>query len=146
MTYWVVDTCVIESSNNSYCTEYIDCVSLLMRIKDSDGICLDAYGEIENEYEPYLRTPLTQKWWQIMRFTQGKVYTCSHHLYNRHVKKLDEMKFHDDDLKFVGTAFNSPDRKIITHDSDYRPEIVDYLSKNCNIDVIHPCRCYNARP
>lgn len=145
MIYWVLDSCIIASSNDDGCDEYWDCVSLLIKVGNEDGICLDAEGGIEAEYQKHLNSRLTQTWWDKMIHSQGKVHTCSSRLFRRHKEALDKMKFHDDDIKFVGTAFNSPDHKLVSHDSNYNVNIINYLTTKCSIEVVHPCNCYNPK-
>jgi hypothetical protein len=142
VTYWVLDTWVLATCDDYDCDACMDCILLLMRIKSEDGICLDHGGLIEKEYTPYFSSRLVSTWWKHMKRTQGKIHHCSSHLPSRHLKRLSRMKFHNDDVKFVGSVFNSPHKKLVACESDYNTRIKQYLKTYCNIDVLHPCQCY----
>ena len=145
MIYWVLDCCVLENCNEENCNHehYFNCISLLIKIKDSDGICMDDKNQILKEYLDHIRpNTFLSKWWKLITTTTGKMYFCSSHLPKRHIAKLSKLQFHNDDLKYVGTTYNSPDRNLVTFESDYNTEIVDYLGAECNINVLHPCNCY----
>lgn len=145
MTYWILDCCVLVNCNEENCNHefYMDCMKLLIYIKERDGICLDATNQIYNEYFVYIKpNTFLSKWWKGITRTQGKTHYCSAHLPNKHKAKLSKMKFHKNDYKYVGTAFNSPDQNLVTFDSHYHAEIVNYLETSCNINVFHPSDCY----
>lgn len=144
MIYWTLDCWVLANCNDCACDEYMNCISLLIKIKERDGICLDDLGEIYKEYTKHLlpRTFIS-KWWKVISRSTGKIHSCSSHLPSRYGNKLNSMRFDSDDIKYVGTAFNSPDRKLVAGESDYSTEVRDYLSNSCNIEVIHPSKCYD---
>ena len=143
MIYWTLDCWVLANCNDCDCNEYFDCVSLLIKIKERDGICLDDLGQIYEEYTKHF-SPNTfiSKWWKVISRSRGKIHSCSSHLPSRYENKLDRMGFDSDDVKYIGTAFNSPDRKLVAGESDYTTEVRDYLLKDCNITVTKPNNCY----
>jgi len=145
MIYWVLDCWVLASCNDEECDNddhYLECISLLSKIKERDGICLDHCGQIYTEYCKHFISRFVTQWWKVMSRTQGKIHYCSNNLSLRHLNNIMKIGFHDDDLKYIGTTYNSPNKKLVACESDYKIEIIDYLKDKCDIEVLEPCSCY----
>lgn len=105
-------------------------------------LALDDKWEIENEYMDNLQN--NRRYQSIMcqlDKTQRKTWNSSH-IPQKHLNKLDELKFHEpEDRVFVGVAFNT-DKQIITEDSDYgvagqedKQEIYSYMKDEMELNV-----------
>ena len=141
MKEWTVDTCVLAKCSETDSNDCIECLLFLGLVLKSGKLCLDHEGEIEIEYRPYIKkNPLLRRWWYMMIGQVGHISHWSNKVPNRHKNRLlNRLGFHDDDLKFVGVAARSVDKIIVSgFDSDYCPEVCQYLKKGLGITVINP--------
>ena len=55
---------------------------------------------------------------------------------NRYEQALIGMKFDRSDLPFVGVAYRSEDKLLVSEDSDYTPQVCNYLQQQLQIKVL----------
>ena len=140
MKQWVVDTWVLAKCNDTDCADCIDCMEFLMYVLRRGKLCLDSEGEIETEYDRHIkpRTPLFW-WWQKMICQAGHFCHWSNKLSVKHENRLvNKLKFHNDDIKFVGVASRSTDKILVSGDSDYNQKVCECLRDNLGITVMNP--------
>lgn len=140
MRQWVVDTWVLEKCNNNSDTNCLVCVAFLSMFITKDKLCLDFEKDIEGEYWDYIK-PRTWlfAWWDKMVKEKGHLYFWSSYLpIKRKQYLINKLKFHDDDIKFVGVAARSKDKLLVTGDSDYNTIVCNYLKSGLSITVLSP--------
>ena len=131
---WVVDTCVIEETNKPFEPHYMDAMTLLTSIAKHYWIAVDVGDEIYNEYNPYMPWGSFARQWWIKITGTGKVSFLASTLPKKVKNHLvNDLKFDNDDIKFVGVAHRTVSRKLISKDSDYHPSIVKCLKDDLNI-------------
>lgn len=95
-----------------------------------DGrICLDEGGAIRKEYQACFeqnRLGFPLKWFDRMQ-RSGRIDVLPPRLEKRLKQRLSELRFHKDDMVYVGVAAASQDKTIITGDSDYNRCVVECL-------------------
>lgn len=131
---WVIDTWVLETASGTG-DKMFDAVLFLGEVLMRHAVALDHEGEIRREYQNHIRpgTPASQ-WWQRLWAQGGKVAFYSGRVPNAHRRQLiNELHFDQSDLKFVGVAYNTPDRLLVAEESDYTAEVKAYLSSSMGI-------------
>lgn len=53
-----------------------------------------------------------------------------------HKRTLLRMKFDRSDLPFVGVAYRSKDKLLVSEDSDYTQQVCDYLQQQLQVKVL----------
>lgn len=140
MKEWVVDTWVLATCHSVDCDDCLDCLKFLTNLESKGKLCLDHEGEIYKEYKPYIRprTPVFW-WWKRMTEQAGHFSFWSNSLTARHEMGLmGNLKFDNDDIKFVGVASRSKDKIIVSGDSGYNANVCGYLQRMLRIEVMHP--------
>lgn len=140
MRQWVVDTWVLEKCNDNSDTNCLVCVAFLSMLLIKDKLCLDFEKDIEKEYWGHIR-PRTwlSKWWEKMVREKGHLYYWSSYLPDKHRENLvNKLKFHDDDIKFIGITARSKDKLLVSGDSDYNTKVCNYLYNELHIIVMGP--------
>lgn len=137
---WVVDTWVLAKCNDTDCGDCVDCIDFLTYLLRRGKLCLDHEEEIELEYGTYIKPrSFLFWWWQRMTGQAGHLCRWSNRLSETHENRLvNNLKFHNDDIKFVGVASRSRDKILVSGDSDYNQKVCTYLKNNLGIKVMHP--------
>ena len=92
------------------------------------------------EYSAYIKPRSFLFWWWHKIIGQtGHLCRWSNKLSAKHENKLiNNLNFHNDDIKFVGVASRSTDKIIVSGDSDYNQKVCNYLRDSLGITVTHP--------
>jgi predicted nucleic acid-binding protein len=91
-------------------------------------IVLDDEDYIKGEYTECIRTSSYEarkalsEWFRRMR--KRSFSAC---LSNRCKRELRLLKFDDDDVPYVGVCSKSCEKKLVSEDSDYTPQVAEYL-------------------
>jgi len=149
--WWVIDTNILylaggdassvikKNSFDKRADDIINAIKLLKTIYKKDYLVIDTECNILEQYNKCLKhthSSFLIDWLKEMKNTPGKLKFVSPNLDPCHRKKLEELKFDEDDYLFVGTANNSNDKLIISEDSDYyEDEVYDYLTHEMDIIV-----------
>ena len=104
-------------------------MQLLMNMSNlSDFLVVDHGDEIKNQYE----RNLSRNGWVsklLAKFvSRGRVHYVSGHLSARIYNRLRSLEFDDDDDVFVAVAGRTLSGLLVAEESDYSPQVVDYLS------------------
>jgi hypothetical protein len=143
---WVIDTCVVAETNKPSSPYFWDAMRLLMNVAENYSLAVDYENEIYKEYEPHMPFNSFARQWWIMMLSRAKVefrssgvpHSVRHHL----VKKL---KFDSDDLKFVGVAYRTSRKRLVSRDSDYNADIVKCLNDLLGVTYLDiPTACSNC--
>jgi len=125
-----------------------DAVFELLRTIRRDGhfIAVDYGGKILGEYRSNLGEYGTQ-WLKRMSNEKGphgyRIQHTDGRVPNRQRRKLvEELHFHRKDLVFVGVASHTGDRFLVAHESDYTPDVCQYLAE-CEL-CVRVCRAEEA--
>lgn len=97
-----------------------DCESFLFSFMDS-GHCLavDYNRKILKEYDDNLRQNEKYRVFYSMLEKRGRIEFVDSSIPGKHLRKLDELNFHEpEDRVFTGVAYNA-DKCIVTEESDY---------------------------
>lgn len=114
--YIVLDTWVLEKASSQAQTdiesaEFFKSIELLSRIYNKcHRIILDYDGEIEKEYEKHAKD-FSKRWLVRMSILQDKIKFRG--------RASMKINMDPDDKKFIEVAVNSPDRIVISGDSDF---------------------------
>jgi hypothetical protein len=143
---WVLDTWVFgvvadglsADATASESERAVTAIAFLHAMKATPhGMLLDAQGLIEAEYRPHMaRCTLLQRWWAAMcrtgrvTFVHGKLSAAQ----RKHL--LDDLRFHDDDEKFVAVAARATDSLLVAEESDYTADVQRYLKSELRITVV----------
>lgn len=139
----VIDTniwvrALIEEEYDEWC----DYALISFMQKRDHQLVLDDKREIQGEYEDNVKASRKYQRLMLRLGTEQRLTYTSSHLPNKHIKKLDELKFHEpEDRVFVGSAYHT-DGKIITEDSDYgvhgeeeKKAVYEYMKQEMNLQV-----------
>ncbi len=134
---WVIDTNILIFASNVNEEKYFNAVEFVLDVRKNHSIVIDHKREIVKEYNKKLKNnPFYKKWWKHMISTKGKIAFHDSKIPSYHKNKLENLKFHNDDLLFVGVASNSCDKLLVTEDKDdYNKNIRYYLKQNLDINV-----------
>ena len=137
---WVVDTRVLAKCNDTDCVDCVDCTGFLHKLLIEGKLCLDPEEEIVTEYNRYIKPRSYLFWWWHKMIGQaGHLSYCSSKLSIKHKNRLvNDLGFHDDDIKFVGVATRSADKLLVSGDSDYNQAICEYLMNEFGVRVMTP--------
>ncbi len=134
MSKYVVDTCILVNANYQDCEKAFPFLELLIMIKKEHEICLDTKGEIWREYEKNgLYKGFSGEWYKNMQ-RANKIKYVKKTIGKKSKNELLKMKFDPDDIKFVATAYVCG-KRIISDDTDYSEEIVNYLLEKMEIRI-----------
>lgn len=136
---WVIDTYVLYEAVNPDSKDFFTAQRLLMMVLgrhrlalDFDGVILAQYDRCikRTEREPGNLSIWLKQWIQRVR-NRDVIHYYDGRVPNRHRKALlsAPLKFDKDDLAFVGVAFRTPDKWLVSEDSDYTPAVKKYLTE-----------------
>jgi len=137
---WTIDTVILyECAKND-----IDAAYFLLGISQKKkNVVFDRDGYIRGQYEKciieikgnprvYPRSDLVERWFK--HIVDKLAVKNIGFLQDHYRKELLSMRFHDDDLAFIGACHCSNNKRIVSRDSDYSQEIIDYLKAKMNIE------------
>lgn len=132
-TDWTIDTCVLYLAARAD----VDAMYLLLRVlQQAHHVAFDHEGCIQREYRHCVEStgnPLLRKWFKASVDKLAVFFTGS--LSSRHRGALRKLKFHRDDLPFVGVCSRTQSKNLVSEDSDYTREVSEYLSAQMGICV-----------
>jgi hypothetical protein len=98
----------------------------------------DSGGAIRNQYEEKLKPETFGKDWLIRMLQKSKIVPVDRKTLPKGPRvELEETGLVGEDLKYyVRTAANSPDRKLVSHDSDYDAKTCAVLRKGLGVDLL----------
>jgi hypothetical protein len=135
---FVLDTCSIKIAENPCNPRSLETLALLHEIRSHHKIALDHGRTILREYFRNLDgNSHAGQWVRITVARADKTMWRAGKVPRRHSQVLlTELKFDPSDIVFVGVAYETVDRIIVTEDSDYSSEVRKYLSKEMGINVV----------
>jgi len=135
---WVLDTQILEIASTGEDPLCLDAAALLCAIRDRHFLAIDSEGEIQREYQPYLRPgTVAAQWWAQMN-QRGRLCYHSHQLQRRHRRALAALSFDISDWKFVGVAYGIPSRLLVAEERHYwNPPVADYIHNDMHIALTH---------
>jgi hypothetical protein len=135
---FVLDTCSIKIAENPCNPRSLETLALLHEIKSHHKIALDHGRSILKEYFRNLNgNSHAGQWVRITVARADKTMWRAGKVPQRHSQVLlAELKFDPSDIVFVGVAYETADRIIVTEDSDYSTEVRNYLSCEMGISVV----------
>lgn len=137
MSKYVVDTCILVNANQDM-GEAFPIVKLLITLLNGHEICLDSEGEILKEYENNgLYEGFSGEWYKNMQ-RSARITYVKKTIGRKPKNELLRMRFDPDDIKFVATA-HVCGKRIISNDTDYNEEIINYLLEKMEIRVFYSC-------
>lgn len=145
---WVIDTWVLYQVSNFNFVAYHFLTSVLL--KPQHKLATDNEGKIEKEYKKCFANPQSEfqrAWWIHTKWIARKVVSYSGKLYNAHTNYLIErLRFHNDNLPFVGVASKTRERFLVAEESDYTTEVREYLKNKLQIQVMSVEEADNCTP
>ena len=142
-----IDSCSMESDWT------VECTKLVLKIHDGEfQLGVDSAGEIIDEYErnlkPYIKKNVMAR--VIMDMIKKETKTSGRiksyiPIRDAKVKELIDMKFHEDDIKFVKIAPLTRHKLIISADtrSFLKDEFNIWLERNLDLIIKHPSEYRN---
>ncbi len=117
---------------------HLDAATFLRSIRKEHFIALDPKGEIRREYERNLKGKTAAGKWLADIIGKNRVIFTRKQLPKTDEDQLiNDLGFHNDDLKFVEVAHRTKDKLLATEDSDYTEEVKEYLFSNLKVDVLN---------
>ena len=138
MAEWVLDTWVLQIAQDCTHPKSLQALSLLEEIKKNHRIAVDHGRHVLTEYfDNTLGRTHAGQWLSIMHSRSNKLFFRTGKLSNRHESELiDELHFDRSDLVFVALASEGPDKLLVAEESDYTPEIKQYLAQELGVSVL----------
>jgi hypothetical protein len=144
---WVVDTWVLDEAVKIGSPNYISAQTFLMLVLDRHHLALDYNNVILTQYQhavgrcrsqPGRLPPEWLQKWIAEVIAKGNIYYHDGKVPNKHWKPLlaAPLAFDDDDETFVGVAYRTPDKLLVSEESDYSDEVKQYLSEETGIQVL----------
>jgi hypothetical protein len=130
---WTIDTWVLYWAEEDW-----NALTLLVLIAEHHCILLDQEGHMAREYEICLQRTgslVLRNWLKRLRDRKAITFR-SGKLPSIHKRALLRMKFDRSDLPFVGVAYRSKDKLLVSEDSDYTPQVCNYLQQQLQIKVL----------
>lgn len=142
---WVIDTNILYiASNFRPRAKMLQVHHLLTTIWETPQhkVAVDSEGKIEAEYKRCFsisngRNEFQCQWWIYIKQIARKTVTYSGNLSNKHTNYLiRRLRFHNDDLPFVGVASKTKDKLLVAEESDYTSQVREYLKNNLQVQVM----------
>lgn len=138
MAEWVLDTWALSIAQDCQHPKSLQTLSLLEEIRQKHSITLDHAGLVLTQYKN--NTPWNThagQWLNLVLSRSNKVTFRTGRLSNRHESELiEELHFDRSDLVFVALASEGPDKLLVAEESDYTPEIKEYLAAELGVSVL----------
>jgi len=135
---WVLDTCVlVTASDTSYGHACLTASALLEAVGKACCLALDHEGEIRKEYSSNIRPQSHAAVWLAHMSQRQRLVFFTHRVPRRHARRLTELAFDTSDWKFVGVAWRTGARILVTEDSDFRrAEVSGYLQERMGLSLL----------
>jgi hypothetical protein len=135
---WVLDTWALKIAQDCNHAKSLQVLTLLEQIKQEHRITIDHGRRVLTEY--FNNTPGNThagQWLKLMLSRSNKLFFRTGRLSNHHESELiDGLKFDRSDLVFVALASEGPDKLLVAEESDYTPEVKQYLASELGISVL----------
>jgi hypothetical protein len=131
---WTIDTWVLYEADRGD----FDALDFLLAVLRHHKVVFDHERHIEQEYQRCLkrtRNRYLEEWFKRLIARRARVFYSSK-LPNGHRKTLLRMGFDRADLPFVGAAFRSKDKLLVSQDSDYTEQVCDYLQQHLRVKIL----------
>ncbi len=136
---WTIDTLVLYECARLDTSAICFLSNILYKRKN---VVFDTSNYIKDQYEDCIRTTkkdakmypgnaFVEKWFK--HAVNMLAVKNNGYLQEMHRIGLMSKKFHDDDLMFVAACHCSNDKRLVSKDSDYTQDIIDYLSEEMQI-------------
>ncbi|MGV8109617.1 hypothetical protein [Methanospirillum sp.] len=145
MTDCTIDTTIVGKSAQGN----FDCLEILNRITRTRKIVFDNENIILDEYTDCIERAKRSKkpGWEMMQGwittlrNSNKMRTVYPNFSQNEEVELEKLRFDRTDWIFVKSCKASLNKELIAIESDYTPEIKDFLLKKHSIKVIHIDEC-----
>ena len=139
---WVIDTWVLyqvdsqDSVKAATACRFL--ATIFLRGQHKVAIDMNTESKIQREYErcfSKVKNDFPRKWWKYIK--DFKLTFHSGKLAGRHVDYLtNRLGFDKGDLPFVGVASKTRSKLLVSEDSDYTPQMQEYLKNNLQVRVM----------
>jgi hypothetical protein len=135
---FVLDTWALQIAQDCRHAKSLATLTLLEEIKQRHVITIDHGREVLREYSNNTAgNTHAGQWLQLMLSRAGKIYWRHGALSNRHETELiNELRFDRADLVFVALASQGPNKILVAEESDYTPQIRNYLATELQVQVL----------
>ncbi len=138
MAEWVLDTWALRIAQDCKHPKSLQTLTLLEEIKQKHRIACDHGRLVLAEY--FKNTPGNThagQWLNLVLSRSNKIFFRTGKLSNRHESHLIErLNFDRSDLVFVALASEGPDKLLVAEESDYSPEVREYLAAELGVSVL----------
>ena len=133
---WVIDTSVLVRAHSPSTESDLDAQAFIQNVRLSHHIAVDFQAHMISEYKRnVMKYAPFRLWWEAM-WRLGRVVQRDGELNSRERQHLiNNLHFDDDDLPFVAVASKGTSKFLVSVDSDYTPEIQQYLSNALRIST-----------
>ena len=130
----MIDTGVLFRAHEPASEADLDAQAFIQHVRRSHHIALDFQGHITAEYKRNLMRYIPFRlWWDAM-WKLGKIVQRDGILDARPRRYLIEnLRFDSDDLPFVAVASKGSSKFLVSVDSDYTPEVREYLANQLGV-------------
>lgn len=134
----VLDTFVLKVGQNADDERSLDVLALLHGINSSHTIAVDYGHLILGEYFRNIPSDChAGKWLGVVSSRSDKLVFRDGRVTNVHRDiLLNQLHFDRSDLVFVGVAARTPDRILVSEESDYSENIKEYLLDEIGVRVV----------
>ena len=135
---WVIDTGVVVRASNPSTETDLDVQAFVQNVRLSHHIAVDIQGHISDEYRRNAMQYIPFRLWWDSMWKLGKVVQRDGRLGNRPRQHLvGILRFDDDDLPFVAVASRGTSKFLVSIDSDYTPEVKDYIHSELGVTTFN---------
>ena len=138
MAEWVLDTWALKITQDCSHPKSLQGLTLLEEIKQKHRIALDHGRQVLTQY--FSNTPGNThagQWLKLILSRNDKLFFRTGKLSNRHeLALIDRLHFDRSDLVFVALAAEGPDKVLVAEESDYTPEVKEYLAGELGVSVL----------
>ena len=138
MAEWVVDTWALRITQDCRHPKSLQALALLEEIKQKHRIALDHGRLVLGQYSDNAPgNTHAGQWLKLMLSRSDKLYFRTGKLSRRHEDQLlGGLHFDRSDLVFVALASQGPDRILVAEESDYTPQVREYLASELKVSVL----------
>jgi hypothetical protein len=135
---WVLDTWALSITQECSHPKSLQTLALLEEIKQKHAITVDHGRLVLGEYfDNTSGNTHAGQWLRLMLSRSNKLYWRTGRLSRHYESELvDGLHFDRSDLVFVALASEGPDKLLVAEESDYTPEIKEYLARELGVSVL----------
>ena len=134
----MLDTWALSIAEECSHPKSLQTLALLEEIKQRHTIALDHGRLVLGQYfDNTSGNTHAGQWLRLMLSRNNKLYWRTGRLSRHHESELvDGLRFDRSDLVFVALASEGPDKLLVAEESDYTPEIKEYLARELGVSVL----------